>query len=101
MGLYNMIMGRNPYAPYLLALIDIHEGTKDIYPLGRMRDVHINVSADRIFLFTRNYGEEWEYVDEALAKNPNYVEKRSESSDSTYTSYEFSVPEDNKACGVV
>jgi hypothetical protein len=85
-------MGRNPAAPYLLASIDIVQETIDVYPLGRIRDVYTNDSGDKVFILTRNYGKEWEHVDEALSKHPTFIRKFSES-DPTYTVYEFGVPE--------
>lgn len=93
-GLYNMLMGRNPYGPDLLFCLGIDQQTTENYPLGRIRDVSTNDAGDRIFILTRNYGEEWEYVDKALAAHPNYVRKYPES-DETYWSYEFTVPESN------
>lgn len=92
-GLYSMLMGRNPFAPYLLASLGITMETQEKYPLGRIRDVYTNDAADRIFILTRNYGEEWEWVDEALAKHPTYIGKTL-CSDSTYSVYEFGVPQD-------
>ena len=96
MGLYNMLMGRNPFAPYLLASINITGETQEAYPLGRIRDVYTNNAADRVFILTRNYGEEWEWVDEALAKHPTFIQKTTCAGDETYTVYEFGVPEETK-----
>lgn len=92
-GLFNMVIGDlPPVAPLLFAMIGIDQQTKDIYPLGRFRYIHINAEADKIYILTRNYGQEYVHVDEAIAKNPNFIRKFSDS-DPTYTSYEFSVPE--------
>lgn len=96
MSLYNMIMGRNPMSPHLLACLGITMETAEKYPLGRIRDVTTNDAGDRVFILTRNYGTEWEHVDAALAKHPNYITKKQETVDSTYTTYEFSVPEETK-----
>ena len=92
-GLYNMLMGRNPAAPYLLACIGITEETQQNYPLGRYRDTYTNENGDRVFIFTRNYGTEWENVDQALGSHPNFVQKFADDFDHTYTTYEFTVPE--------
>ena len=97
MSLYNMLMGRNPFAPYLLAALGITHETAELYPLGRIRDVYTNDAADKIFLLTRNYGEEYTYVDEALAKHPTFIQKTTTPGDSTYTIYEFGVPEPTQA----
>lgn len=96
MSLYTMLMGRNPYSPVLLGALGITMETVEQYPLGRIRDVSTNDAADRIFILTRNYGEEWEHVDQALSKHPNYVQKYSES-DETYSTYEFTVPDDTQS----
>ena len=90
MGLYNMLMGRNPFASYLLAALEETEGA-----VGRMRDVYTNDAGDRIFILTRNYGEEWAYVDEAIAMHPTFISKN-DTSDETYTVYEFGVPKGMK-----
>jgi len=90
-GLYNMLMGNNPFIPYLLGCIGITEETKDQYPLGRFRDVGVSEDGKTVFVLTRNYGEEWEHVDEALATNPNFREKVAES-DETYSTYLFDTP---------
>jgi len=85
-GLYNMIMGRNPFIPYVLACLDITEDT-----LGRFRDVGVSEDGKRIFVLTRNYGDEWASVDDAMSVHPNFIEKVFES-DETYSTYHFSVP---------
>jgi mevalonate kinase len=92
-----MLMGRNPFSPYLLAALGITQETAELYPLGRIRDVYTNDTADRVFILTRNYGEEYAYIDEALAKHPTFIQKTTATGDSTYTIYEFGVPEPTKA----
>lgn len=95
MSLFNMLMGRNPYSPVLLACLGIHDDTKEKYPLGRIRDVYTNEAGDRVFIFTRNGEyEDYAHVDEALAQHPNYVQKTIDDFDSTYATYEFTVPDD-------
>lgn len=97
-GLYSMLFGRNPASPYLLAFLGITQETAEQYPLGRIRDVYTNDEADRIFIFTRNGEyEEYRHVDEALAKHPNFVRKFVDDFDSTYATYEFTVPVEYQA----
>jgi len=108
MSLFNMIMGRNPLAPQLLAVIGITLETKDKYPIGRIRDVYTNDAADRVFILHRNYGEAGIPYDEAMSKHPLFVRKfqadegmDGSCSDETYQVYEFRVPDDEFLKSVV
>lgn len=96
MSLYNMLMGRNPFSPYLLAAIGITSETAEQYPLGRIRDVYTNAEATKVFILHRNYGEAGLPFDDAMAKNPNYVQKlladQRTGKETTFWLYEFNVP---------
>ena len=98
MGLYNMLMGRNPLTPQLLGIIGYTtDNASGPETFGRFRDVYTNEDCTKVFILTRNYspdieGRDWTHIDEFVAKNPNFVQKTADS-DPTYQIYEFNVPE--------
>ncbi len=101
MSLFNMLMGRNPAAPFLLAFLEITQETQEKWPLGRMRDAYTNEDASKIFIFTRNgpsgmglTSDERDTIEENFRENhPNYVGFEIDDFDQTYLTYEFDTPE--------
>lgn len=96
-GLYNSLMGRNPFAPHLLACIGITMETKDQYKLGRIRDVYTNADGSKVFILHRNYGADGQEYDDSMATHPQYVGKHiadKTGKETTYWLYEFNVPAD-------
>lgn len=103
MSLYNMLMERNPFSRELLGCLGITQQNMDQYPLGRIRDVYTNETADKIFILHRNYGEEGKKYDEAMAKHPSFIRKYNAEEDApaanrlgdrSYWVYEFAVTTD-------
>ena len=92
-GLYNMIMGPNPAAPYLFGIAGITQ--QNAHLLGRLRDAWINAEGTRVFVLHRNYGEDGAAADAEAAKLPGYVGKLLYE-DGTYGHYEFAVPQDDE-----
>ena len=90
-GLYNMLMGRNPYGPYLMAALGFVKGAEQNAWLGRFRDVYTNDAADRIFLLHRNYPETDEY-NQLIKKHPHFLNYIPDLQDYSYGVWEFSVP---------
>lgn len=95
-GLFNMLMGRNPAAPYLLAVLGISNETAHNWPLGRLRDVYTNEDGTKVFIFTRNGGlssKDEQVVSQNLKdKHPDYIGSVIDDFDSTYLTYEFKTP---------
>ena len=97
MSMYNMLLGRNPACPFLLAMLGLTpEDT------GRLRDCLLFRSGKEliIYLFTRNGGpnrEEYENVTNALRALPWYIDDADEALDGTYASYRFRIPEEHRA----
>ena len=91
-GLYNMLMGRNPHGPYLMAALGFVRGAEQNAWLGRFRDVYTNDTADRIFFLHRNYPEN-DQSNQAIKAHPNFLNYIPGSQDYTYGVWEFSVPE--------
>jgi hypothetical protein len=94
-GLYNMLMGRNPLGPYLMAVLGFVKNAPKNAWLGRFRDVYTNDAADRIFILHRNYPEGNEF-NQAIKDHPNFVKYIPELTDETYGTWEFTVPEQHK-----
>lgn len=92
-GLYNMLMGRNPHGPYLMACLGFVQNAPQNAWLGRFRDVYTNDAADRIFVLHRNYPEGNEF-NQAIKQHPNFVKYVPEPTDHTYGTWEFTVPEE-------
>jgi hypothetical protein len=90
-GLYNMLMGRNPLGPYLMAALGFVRGAKINEWLGRFRDVYTNDQGNRIFILHRNYPEDNEY-NQAIKAHSNFIAYIPDQ-DETYGVWEFSVPE--------
>lgn len=88
MSLLNMLLGKNPFHVELVNLL----GVGDPNSFGRFRDAYTNEEADKIFILTRNYGEEWEDTDKGVAEHPLFIQKVDDSEDGTYTVYEFHAP---------
>jgi hypothetical protein len=97
-GLYNMLMGNNPFIPYLFACIEVSQENADQYPLGRFRDMWVDDEGEHIWMLTRNCPggfetqEAFEEVDNAWRSHPNFI-KYEPDEDHTYAYYVFSVPE--------
>ena len=91
MSLYNMIMGRNPFGPYLMGFLGFVQGAPQNAWLGCFRDVYTNDAGDRIFMLHRNYPESDEF-NQAIKAHPNFVAYIPDS-DNTYGVWEFTVPE--------
>lgn len=102
MSLFNMLMGRNPAAPYLLGFLGITQETQEQWPLGRMRDSYTNKDGSKIFIFTRNgpsgmglAPDERDSIEENFRENhPDYVGFEIDDFDQTYLTYEFDTPEE-------
>lgn len=91
MSLYNALFGRNPFAPPLLALVDL-----PIAQIPRFRDVTISEDRKRVVVMTRTGGgnrETYESDNNLLAIHPRYVRDRDDEFDSTYAYFEFEIPE--------
>jgi len=93
-GLYNMLMGRNPLGPYLMAVLGFVRDAPQNAWLGRFRDVYTNDAADRIFILHRNYPED-DLSNRAIKLHPNFVKYVPEPTDYTYGTWEFTVPEEH------
>lgn len=91
-GLYNMLMERNPYGPYLMGCLGFVQGAEQNKWLGRFRDVYTNEYGNRIFLLHRNCPESNEF-NQAIKQHPNFVKNEVDSRDGTYGVWEFTVPE--------
>ena len=96
-GLYNMLMGKNPYATYLMGCAGHSVQSQQDYPIGRIRDVYTNDAGDRVFVLHRNYegGEGWSDIPcseilEKMKSHPNYVGLHP-TTDNTYWVWEFRV----------
>jgi hypothetical protein len=89
-----MLMGRNPYSPLLLAILKINEGTKEQYPLGRIRDIWISNDGKTIKILHRNYGDEGAVYNHAMAQHPQFVRQEACGRDATYQYWVFDVPDD-------
>lgn len=90
-GLYNMLMGRNPYGPYLMGVLGFVQGAPQNAWLGRFRDVYTNDAADRIFILHRNYPD-MDESNQAIKQHPNFLKYEPDGFDETYGTWEFSVP---------
>jgi hypothetical protein len=89
MGLYNVLFGRNPSAPVLLAML----GTSmDRVP--RFRDCFI--VDDTICIHTRTGGgnrDDYQEGNDYLTTLPGYLRDADDDFDSTYADFYFAVPE--------
>ena len=90
-GLYNMVMGQNPFFGILTAMVGIHKENGQLF--GRVRDAWIDENADTIGVLHRNYGDDGKEFNEAAEALPAFKEHRSEGDDHTYVSWIFEVPE--------
>lgn len=93
MSLYNILMGRNPHGPYLMAVLGFMRGAAQNAWLGRFRDVYTNDAADRIFILHRNYMGGGDQFNQAIKAHPNFVKNIPDSQDYSYGVWEFTVPE--------
>src|SRR5574344_2958904 len=89
MSLYNMIMGVNPAAFYILPMLGKHP---DEYP--RFRDCFITEGGN-IAVYTRVCGGNRNegYGEEELYKMEGFLCTYDDDYDNTYATYEFAVPE--------
>jgi hypothetical protein len=91
-SLYNMLMGRNPHGPYLMAALGFIRGAEQNAWLGRFRDVYTNDAADRIFILHRNHPEDDQF-NQAIKQHPNFLNYIPDPKDYSYGVWEFSVPD--------
>jgi hypothetical protein len=91
MGLYNMIMGHNPFLGYLMALIGVHR--ENFKQFGRLRDAWITADAKTIGVLHRNYGDDGEAANKAAEGLPAFRQHQC-TDDETYQTWLFDVPED-------
>lgn len=90
-GLYNMLMGKNPAYPMLMAIVGICQ--KNFQQMGRLRDAWISADAKTIGILHRNYGEDGQAANDAAAALPTFKEGGS-CSDHTYGFWLFNVPKE-------
>lgn len=118
MSLYNMLFGLNEAAPVLLAVLNLTPSA-----VGRFRDAYLD--GDMIVVHTRNGGGnrecycrdyardedtptvEWEgethrehclpYINDCLARHPQYLRDEDDDFDCTYADFFFSFPPDYAA----
>ena len=97
-GLYNMIMNTNPAMSELMAIVSTGNDTEggpsfdSIEELGRVRDAWITEDGKTIGVLHRNYGEEWQELNDRVAKMPMFIANCA-TDDYSYWWYEFSVHE--------
>jgi hypothetical protein len=87
-GLYNMLMGKSPFYPYLVGLAGITK--ENAREFGRLRDAWISEDAKTIGILHRNYGEEGADANAAAEGLPHFREHL-ETNDSTYRCWLFDV----------
>jgi len=80
----------NPAAADIFSILGI--GVEDF---GRSRDIYLNEQGTKIFVFTRNGHEDYDYIEEDLKKHSHYVRSWRDDFDNTYRTYEFNVPEEH------
>lgn len=91
MNLYNELLGENPLADKILALIDV--GRADF---GRYRDVYLKDGGTKITVHTRIGGDNREYYEEqleTLGRHPLFFSCYDDDFDNTYAYVVFSVGE--------
>jgi hypothetical protein len=87
MSLYNLLFGRNPLAPFYLAILDL---TPD--DVGRFRDCFLQKTDEgdvRIVVYTRNGGgnrDDYAQITSDLQAHPEYVTDFDDDFDCTYAS---------------
>lgn len=93
MSLYNLLFGRNPLAPFYLAVLDLCPDE-----VGRFRDCFLQKTDDgelRIVVYTRNGGgnrDDYAGTTAILRAHPEYVTDFDDDFDCTYASYVFKAP---------
>jgi len=93
MGLYNMVMGTNPQAPLVLALLGLQPSD-----VGRFRDAWFEKTPDgglRCAVYTRNGGGNREDQSEAWGRiqaHQTYQGDADDDFDSTYATAYFGLP---------
>ena len=89
-GLYNMLMGKNPAYPALMAFAGIHQENFELF--GRLRDAWITEDGKTVGVLHRNYGEEGQRANDIAATLTGFREGGS-CSDFTYGFWLFEVPD--------
>lgn len=90
MSFYNMLFGKNPAIPYILATLRLTE--RDV---ERFRDCY--VTNGKIAIYTRTGGgNRDDYQQEKLTSHPLYLYDRDDDFDSTYATFYFSFPDEWK-----
>ncbi len=92
MSFYNMLKGFNPACVYIMPMLGRKQGE---YP--RFRDCFVTEDGN-IAIYTRVGGgnRNCGYGEESLYKDKNFIKTYDDNYDSTYGTYEFSVPEEWK-----
>ena len=92
MSFYNMINGVNPATFFVLPMLG--EKHPDYYP--RFRDCF--VEDNKICVYTRVGGgnRDCGYGEDELYEHPNFISSYDDDFDSTYATYEFSIPDEWK-----
>lgn len=84
----------NPYAPFLLAALDITEATKSRYPLGEVIDVTAAEERDRILVSVTTKMDD--RVDAAISNHRSFLRKQTDEHEPTIVTYILAVPSEHK-----
>lgn len=89
-GLYNMVFGTDPSAPFVLAMLSIPPKT-----IPRLRDAYPHFGKKKFAIITRcgsKYHDEYREQVDALRAHPEYVEDYDDPFDDTYCTFIFEIP---------